>query len=364
MTAASTTPGRVRPTGTVTLVGAGPGDAGLLTLRGLRALEKADVIVADRLGARSVLTQLEAEGTTIAAEVIDVGKLPGHHRVPQDAINELLVELAQAGREVVRLKGGDPFVFGRGREEQLFCEAAGVRVEVVPGVTSAVSVPAVAGIPLTHRGVAASFSVVSAHDQIEPGGSVSTSGSDHTLVLLMGVSTLGHSAHVLATGTRGADCPVAIVEDGYGAGERVTIGTLGTIAQLAAVRQVRSPAVVVIGEVVRLSSHAASLTPAAVPAPRNASPVPADAFPVPADAGDAATTASPTTTTSATITASGPASGTASSAAPGSPSRPVRRRARSRLAAALDAGLAVDTGLIRAIDAHSPSPSSRKAPLS
>lgn len=310
-----------KPAGRVTLVGAGPGDAGLLTLRGLCAIKRADVIVADRLGARSVLAQLEAEGVTIASEVIDVGKLPGHHRVPQDAINELLVELAQSGREVVRLKGGDPFVFGRGREEQLFCEAAGVRVEVVPGVTSAISVPAVAGIPLTHRGVAASFSVVSAHDQIEPGGSLSTSGSDHTLVLLMGVSTLAHSAHVLAAGARGSDCPVAIIEDGYGGGERVTVSTLGTIAHLAASRQVRSPAVVVIGEVVRLSPHAGLLGPAS------------------ADAGDA-----------------GPR--------PASP--PARRRPRSRLAAALDAGLAVDTGLVRAIDTSirsSPSPS-RKVSLS
>jgi len=283
------------------------------------ALERADVIVADRLGARSVLAQLEAEGAVIDAEVIDVGKLPGHHRVPQDAINELLVELAQAGRDVVRLKGGDPFVFGRGREEQLFCEAAGVRVEVVPGVTSAVSVPAVAGIPLTHRGVAASFSVVSAHDQIEPGGPLSTSGADHTLVLLMGVSTLAHSAHVLAAGARGIDCPVAIIEDGYGTGERVTTGTLGTIAHLAAARQVRSPAVVVIGEVVRLSPFAASLEPAS------------------ADAGDAA---------------------------PPPASPPARRRPRSRLAAALDAGLAVDTGLIRAIDVHSSPSPSRKVSLS
>lgn len=246
-------------TATVTLVGAGPGEAGLLTLRGLRALERADVIVADRLGARTVLAQLAAEGFVFGAEVINVGKLPGHHRVPQDAINELLVELAQAGREVVRLKGGDPFIFGRGREEQLFCEAAGVPVEVVPGVTSAVSVPAVAGIPLTHRGVAASFSVLSGHDQIE----TVTGGSDHTVVLLMGVGTLAHSAHVLAQGGRGDDCPVAIVEDGYGPGERVTIGTLGTIAHLAAARQVRSPAVVVVGEVVRLSPHAADALPAA-----------------------------------------------------------------------------------------------------
>ncbi|WP_460796020.1 uroporphyrinogen-III C-methyltransferase [Microbacterium sp. GXF0217] len=280
-------------TGRVTLVGAGPGDAGLLTLRGLRALEEADVIVADRLGARAVLDQLAAEGTALTAEVIDVGKLPGHHTVPQDGINALLVQLATEGKRVVRLKGGDPFIFGRGREEQLFCEEAGVAVDVVPGVTSAISVPAVAGIPLTHRGVSTSFTIVSAHDQIAPGGTLSQSKSDHTVVLLMGVNTLGHSAHVLASGPRGAACPVAIVEDGYGANERVTIGTLGTIAHLAAIRQVRSPAVVVVGDVVRLSPHAASL----------------------------------------------PASEPASESAP-----------RARWFEAMDAGLAVDTGLGRAID--------------
>ncbi|MDR6868805.1 uroporphyrin-III C-methyltransferase/precorrin-2 dehydrogenase/sirohydrochlorin ferrochelatase/uroporphyrin-III C-methyltransferase [Microbacterium resistens] len=250
--------------GEVTLVGAGPGDAGLLTLRGLRALQEAHVIVADRLGARAVLEQLAAEGVRIDAEVIDVGKLPGHHPVPQDGINDLLVRLARQGRRVVRLKGGDPFVFGRGREEQLFCEAAGVSVEVVPGVTSAVSVPAVAGIPLTHRGVARSFTVVSAHEQIDriPGG------SDHTVVLLMGVSTLGHSAQILADGLRGADCPVAIIEDGFGEDQRVTIGTLGTIAHLAAVRRVRSPAVIVVGDVVSLSPDSADeiAQPAAPPA--------------------------------------------------------------------------------------------------
>ncbi|WP_363316499.1 uroporphyrinogen-III C-methyltransferase [uncultured Microbacterium sp.] len=241
------------PYGSVTLVGAGPGDAGLLTIRGLRALERADVIVADRLGARPVLDQLAAEGVRLSAEVIDVGKLPGHHRVPQEEINALLVRHARAGREVVRLKGGDPFVLGRGREEQLYCEAEGIAVSVVPGITSAISVPAVAGIPLTHRGVATAFTVASAHDPIDrlPGG------SDHTVVLLMGVGTLAHTAGVLAHADRGADCPVAIVEDGYGSGERVTIGTLGTIATLAALRQVRNPAVVVVGDVVRLSPHAA-----------------------------------------------------------------------------------------------------------
>ena len=128
---------------------------------------------------------------------------------------------------------------------------------MVPGVTSAVSVPAVAGIPLTHRGVAAGFTVVSAHDQVEevPGG------TDHTVVMLMGIGTLAHSAHVLAAGDRGADCPVAIVEDGFGPGERVTIGTLATIAHLAAAQSVRSPAVVVVGDVVSLSPHAAAAAP-------------------------------------------------------------------------------------------------------
>lgn len=327
---------------TVTLVGAGPGDAGLLTLRGLRALEQADVIVADRLGARSVLEQLAAEGIVLGAEVIDVGKLPGHHRVPQDAINELLVELASSGRRVVRLKGGDPFVFGRGREEQLFCEAAGVHVEVVPGVTSAVSVPAVAGIPLTHRGVAASFTVVSAHDQIEglPGG------AEHTVVLLMGVGTLAHSAHILATGPRGADCPVAIVEDGYGPGERVTIGTLGTIAQRAAADRVRSPAVVVVGDVVRLSPHSA-------PRGVRAGSTGMD----PAPLGTNAAAARPESTVRSIPDPVAPAALQPSLHRTAAPP-PAASGPRSRLSAALDAGLAVDTGLISAIDSTlSPAPS-------
>ncbi len=238
--------------GKVWLVGAGPGDPGLLTLRGLRALEQADVIVADRLGARAVLDGLAAEGVELTAEVVDVGKLPGHHAIPQDAINALLVQLAQDGKKVVRLKGGDPYIFGRGGEEREFCLDAGVDVEVVSGVTSAVSVPAIAGIPLTHRGVATAFTVVTAHDQIQQLGG----GRDHTVVLLMGIGTLAHAALTLARGERGADCPVAIVEDGFGPGQRVTVGTLATIAHQAAARGVRSPAVVVAGDVVRLSPYA------------------------------------------------------------------------------------------------------------
>ena len=240
------------PRGKVWLVGAGPGDAGLLTVRGLRALERADVIVADRLGARAVLDGLAADGVELRAEIVDVGKLPGHHAVPQDAINALLVQLAGDGRRVVRLKGGDPFVFGRGGEELAACRDAGVEVEVVPGVTSAISVPAIAGIPLTHRGVATAFTVATGHDQIRDLGG----GRDHTVVLLMGVGTLAHSALILARADRGEDCPVAIVEDGYGPAQRVTIGTLATIAGQAAARGVRSPAVVVVGDVVRLSPFA------------------------------------------------------------------------------------------------------------
>ena len=238
--------------GKVWLVGAGPGDAGLLTLKGLRALEAADVIVADRLGARAVLDGLAADGVALRAEVVDVGKRPGHHAVPQDAINALLVHLASEGKTVARLKGGDPYIFGRGGEELAACQEAGVTVEVVPGITSAVSVPAIAGIPLTHRGVATAFTVATGHDQIQSLGG----GRDHTVVLLMGVGTLAHSAITLARGARGADCPVAIVEDGFGPRQRVTVGTLATIAHQAAQRGIRSPAVVVVGDVVRLSPYA------------------------------------------------------------------------------------------------------------
>lgn len=246
--------------GRVTLVGAGPGDLGLLTVRGLREIETADVIVADRLGAAAVLDQLVAErGIPLSAEIIDVGKQPGHHRVTQDEINALLVRLAHAGRRVVRLKGGDPYVFGRGGEERDFCRSRGVPVDVVPGVTSAASVPARAGIPLTHRGLASAFTVATGHDQIrEIGG-----GRDHTVLLLMGVGTLAHSAMILARGDRGADCPVAIVEDGYGPRERSTFATLGTLAAVAAERGIRSPAVVIVGDVVRLSPDAPSALSAA-----------------------------------------------------------------------------------------------------
>ena len=230
--------------GWVALVGGGPGTDGLLTTRGRELLAAADVVVADRLAPRGVLSSLPAH-----VRVVDVGKAPGRHTVPQDAINDLLVTEALAGRAVVRLKGGDPYVLGRGGEERQACEARGIPVEVVPGVSSAIAVPAAVGIPVTHRGVARGFTVVTGHDdlpQVPP-------GTDHTVVLLMGVGRLARSMRSLVAAGRPADCPVAVVERGLLPGQRVTVGTLGDIAERAAEVGVENPAVVVVGDVVRLS---------------------------------------------------------------------------------------------------------------
>ncbi|MGI5189596.1 uroporphyrinogen-III C-methyltransferase [Promicromonospora sp. CA-289599] len=231
-------------TGRVWLVGGGPGDTGLITAHGRTVLAQADVVVIDRLGPRALLHELSPD-----VEVIDVGKTSGNHPVPQHEINALLVQHALAGRDVVRLKGGDPYVFGRGGEELAACHAAGVEVEVVPGVTSAVSVPAAAGIPVTHRGVARGFSVLTGHD----GAADVPGGPDHTLVLLMGVTRLAETADALVTADRPADTPVALVEDGFGPRQRVTVGTLSDIAERATAVGVRPPAVIVVGAVVRLS---------------------------------------------------------------------------------------------------------------
>jgi uroporphyrin-III C-methyltransferase/precorrin-2 dehydrogenase/sirohydrochlorin ferrochelatase len=231
-------------TGRVWLVGGGPGDTGLITARGRTVLAQADVVIIDRLGPRALLHELSPD-----VEVIDVGKTSGNHPVPQHEINALLIQHAQAGRDVVRLKGGDPYVFGRGGEELAACRAAGIEVEVVPGVTSAVSVPAAVGIPVTHRGVARGFSVLTGHD----GAAEVPGGADHTLVLLMGVTRLAETADALVTAERPAATPAAVIEDGFGDRQRVTVGTLADIAERAAAVGVRPPAVVVVGNVVRLS---------------------------------------------------------------------------------------------------------------
>lgn len=230
--------------GVVSLVGGGPGASGLITARGRTLLAQADVVVIDRLAPRALLQELADD-----VVIIDVGKTPGHHPVPQAEINALLVQHALAGNDVVRLKGGDPYVFGRGGEEREACEAHNIAVEVVPGVTSAVSVPAAAGIPVTHRGVARGFTVLTAHDDVAQ----LPSGSDHTVVLLMGVTRLALTAQTLITSGRAASTPVAVVEDGFGPNQRVTFGTLETIAERAVAVGVKSPAVTVIGDVVRLA---------------------------------------------------------------------------------------------------------------
>ena len=231
--------------GSVALVGGGPGDPGLITTRGRQLLAQADVVVVDRLAPRVLLDELSDD-----VEIVDVGKTPGNHPVPQEEINRILVAHARAGRRVVRLKGGDPFVLGRGGEEAVACRAAGVPVEVVPGVTSAVSVPAAAGIPVTHRGLAKQFTVVSGHEGLDWPSLASVEG---TLVFLMGVSLLADTASQLVAHGKAPGTPAAIVEDGYGPRQRTTLGTLGTIAALAAERDVRPPAVIVVGDVATLA---------------------------------------------------------------------------------------------------------------
>lgn len=235
--------------GSVALVGGGPGDTGLITVRGRRLLGQADVVVADRLGPRELLNELAPD-----VRVIEVGKTPGHHPVPQADINRILVEEALQGNRVVRLKGGDPYVLGRGGEEAEHCRRHGVEVEVVSGVTSAISVPAAAGIPVTHRGLAKGFSVVTGHEEL----SEVPARADHTIVLLMGVGQLRESASALGESGLPVGTPVGIVENGYLPDQRVTIGTLGSIADQAEAAGVANPAVIVIGDVVRVSPFAPS----------------------------------------------------------------------------------------------------------
>ncbi|GAB2764433.1 uroporphyrinogen-III C-methyltransferase [Sinomonas soli] len=239
--------------GRVALVGGGPGDTGLITVRGRTLLAEADVVVADRLGPRGLLDELP-DAAAGGPRVIEVGKAPGAHTATQEEINAILVREAQAGNVVVRLKGGDPYVLGRGGEEAEYCRRHGVDVEVVPGVTSAVSVPAAAGIPVTHRGLATGFSVATGHDELAE----LPARPDHTIVLLMGVRRLADSAAMLRSRGLGESTPVAIVERGWTPEQRVTVGTVGTIVDRARAVGVANPAVIVIGDVVRVSPYAPS----------------------------------------------------------------------------------------------------------
>ncbi|KQY47452.1 uroporphyrinogen-III C-methyltransferase [Cellulomonas sp. Root137] len=230
--------------GRVVLVGGGPGDVGLLTLAGRRALAEADVVVTDRLGPVAVLDEL-APGV----EIIDVGKTPGHHPVPQHEIGRILVEQAQRGRVVVRLKGGDPFVYGRGGEEVLACREADVDVEVIPGVSSAFAAPAAAGIPLTHRGTVGAVHVMNGHDGWSSAALTGLRDRSCTVVVLMGVSALATLATEALDAGADPATPVALVEEGTLPGQRVTRARLDDVVDVAASAGVRAPAVIVLGAV-------------------------------------------------------------------------------------------------------------------
>jgi uroporphyrin-III C-methyltransferase / precorrin-2 dehydrogenase / sirohydrochlorin ferrochelatase len=234
--------------GRVTLVGGGPGDPGLLTLKGSQALADADVVVVDRLAPLAAL-----DGLREGVEIVDVSKIPRGRFTPQEEINDLLVSRAREGRIVVRLKGGDPFVFGRGLEEVIACAEAGIVVDVIPGVSSATAVPALAGIPLTHRGVSQGFTVVSGHAAPDDPRSTldwdALARTGTTLVVLMGVETLVPVVGALVAAGRDVNTPLACVMDGGLPSQSVVRSSLGTVAGSGPPAGLRSPAVIVIGAV-------------------------------------------------------------------------------------------------------------------
>ena len=242
----------------VAIIGGGPGDPGLITVRGRQLLAEADVVLTDRLAPRSLLDELPAD-----VEIIDVSKIPYGRAMPQDQINATLIERARAGRFVARLKGGDPFVFGRGAEEALACLRAGVPVTVVPGVTSAVGVPTSAWLPVTHRGVSQEFHVVSVH--VPPGDVRSTvdwallGGSTGTLVLLMSVQRIGAVAAELLRHGRSPDTPVSVIADGTMPTQRTINSSLEQVEGMVTREGIRPPAIVVVGDVVGVAAEITEL---------------------------------------------------------------------------------------------------------
>lgn len=240
--------GMTAGSGMVILVGGGPGDPELLTLKGFQALADADVVVVDRLAPLAVL-----DGLREGVEIIDVSKIPRGRFTPQEEINDLLVSKAREGRVVVRLKGGDPFVFGRGMEEVIACKEAGVPVEVIPGVSSAIAAPELAGIPLTHRGISQGFTVVTGH--VAPDDARSTldwaalARGGTTLVVLMGVESLGSIVDALVDAGHDGDTPLACVIDGGLPSQQVVLTNLAAVVDSGPPPELRSPAVIVIGAV-------------------------------------------------------------------------------------------------------------------
>ncbi|MEV0531204.1 uroporphyrinogen-III C-methyltransferase [Kitasatospora sp. NPDC050463] len=246
---------RVPGGGSVALVGGGPGDPDLITVRGRRLLADADVVVADRLAPRELLAELPEH-----VEVIDASKIPYGRFMAQEAINRTLIEHAKAGKFVVRLKGGDPYVFGRGGEELLACAEAGLPVTVVPGISSSISVPAAVGVPVTHRGMTHEFTVISGHvgpaDERSLTNWEAVARMTGTLVLLMAVDKIGAIADRLIECGRPADTPVAVVQEGTTAAQRRVDATLATVAATVEAEQIKPPAVIVIGDVVNVLAPA------------------------------------------------------------------------------------------------------------
>ena len=244
------------PRGLVSLVGAGPGDPGLLTVKAARLLAEADVLVYDAL-ASAPITALAPP----ACERIYVGKRARNHALPQEEITALIVRLGASGKRVVRLKGGDPFIFGRGGEEAQALREAGVRFEIVPGITSAIAAPAYAGIPVTHRSHNTSFVVATGHE--DPTKGVTTldyatlGDANRTVVFLMAMGRLAEISAALQTHGRAAETPVAVVQNGTTPAQRTVVGTLATIASDVEAAQIGAPAIVVVGDVVRLREHIA-----------------------------------------------------------------------------------------------------------
>lgn len=243
-------------TGKVYIVGAGPGDPDLITVRGIKSLQQASVVLYDRLVNPQLLNEVHA-----GAQIIYVGKTPGEHTYAQKDINLMLVALARLGHTVVRLKGGDPFIFGRGGEEALALAQAGIPFEIVPGISSALAVPTYAGIPLTHRGIARSFTIITGHTFGNEDCAINWQAlpADGTLVILMGVRNLPRIAAALLAHGCPADTPAAVIANGTTTRQQTVTGTLATIAARA--RNIPSPAIIVVGEVVALHRQLAWVTP-------------------------------------------------------------------------------------------------------
>jgi uroporphyrin-III C-methyltransferase len=236
--------------GKVYLVGAGPGDPELLTRKAERLLKEADVILYDALVGEGIKELFPP------VKVIDVGKRADDHTFRQEEINRMLVDLASEYRRVVRLKGGDPYVFGRGGEEAECLVKAGIEVEVVPGITSAIAVPELVGIPVTHRGCASAITIITGHEDPTKGESAlnfkALAQMRGTIVILMGIKRLKENVDALLAGGKPPGTPVAIIERGATGSERITSGKLGDIVSMAELRGVESPAIIVVGEVVGL----------------------------------------------------------------------------------------------------------------